>query len=125
MNPIEFWFFTFAFVVLFLAMLLFVVFGQVTVRKLRKNPEIKGKLGMEYVSGWDIINVAQALSFPESWSRKLESGPLSFLYANQDLIKSNTNNLDKFLGVTFYISLMISGFSIILLVLLNTFGVFD
>ena len=38
-----------------LSAVLYVVFGQVTVRKLRKNPNTKELLGMEFISGWDII----------------------------------------------------------------------
>ena len=43
----------------FVVMLLYLLFGQITVRKLRKNPETKQSLGIEFVSGWDILNVAQ------------------------------------------------------------------
>jgi len=42
----------------FIAGFLFVLFGQITVRKLRKNPATKNELGVEFLSGWDIINVA-------------------------------------------------------------------
>ncbi len=35
----------------FIACILFVIFGQVTVRKLRKNPEKKQALGIEFVGG--------------------------------------------------------------------------
>jgi len=44
----------------FVAWILFIIFGQVTVRKLRKNPETKHELGIEFASGWDIFNVASA-----------------------------------------------------------------
>jgi len=63
-------------------MVFFILFGQITVRKLRKNPDTKERLGIEFISGWDIINVAQALSIPRAWRRKLKSSPLSALYAN-------------------------------------------
>ncbi len=49
-------------VVAFIGCILFVIFGLVTVRKLRKNPETKHALGIEFASGWDILNVAGALS---------------------------------------------------------------
>lgn len=49
----------------FITSVLFVIFGQVTVRKLRKNPETRHELGIGFASGWDITNVAQALSLPE------------------------------------------------------------
>ena len=77
------------------AAILYVVFGQVTVRKLRKNPKTKDALGLEYASGWDIINVAQALAIPRSWSRKLESSQLSCLHANSDLLFENTSKFEN------------------------------
>ena len=49
-----------------IAGILFVAFGQITVRKLRKKPKTKDSLGLEFISGWDIINVAQVFSFPRA-----------------------------------------------------------
>ncbi len=107
-----------------IACILYILFGQITVRKLRKNPETKDSLGLEYVSGWDIINVAQTLAFPRSWSKKLENGKLSFLYANISIIQSHTTKFDRFLGALFYWLLMISGLSLALLALLDALGIF-
>jgi len=109
----------------FFACVLFVIFGQVTVRKLRKNPETRAHLGVELASGWDIINVAQSLAIPRSWSRKLEASPISVMYANSEELFKHTNRLDRFLGFIFYWLLTISGFSMIGLVILNSLGVFD
>ena len=106
-------------------MLLFVLFGQMTVRKLRKNPDTKHDLGAEFVSGWDIINVAQALSIPRSLIKKFKVSQLSLLYADADLLYKHTNKYDRFLGRLFYCMLMISGLSGALLGLLNVFGVLD
>ena len=58
----------------FVALIMFVLFGQITVRKLRKNPELQHALGLELVSGWDIINVAQALAMPKAAMNKLSEG---------------------------------------------------
>jgi len=105
--------------------ILYVAFGQITVRKLRNNPKTKDQLALEYASGWDIINVAQALAFPRSWSRKLEKSPLSSMYANSQILFENTNKFDRFLGIVFYWLFMTSGLTGALLVLLNFLGVFD
>jgi len=56
----------------FIVMVLFVLFGQITVRKLRKNSETKTELGFEFASGWDILNVAQALALPKVITRRLK-----------------------------------------------------
>lgn len=105
-----------------IACFLYVIFGQVTVIRLRKNPKTKETLGLEFVSGWDIINVDQALAFPASWSRKLERSRISFLYANAKKLRENTTRLDRILGSMFYWTMMLSGLSGVLLVLLNSLG---
>lgn len=89
--------------------ILLVIFGQLTVRKLRKNPDMKHVLGMELISGWDILNVAQALAIPKSWMKKLENSSLSFLYANSESIRNHTNRLDRVLGLLLYWSVMATG----------------
>ena len=61
-----------------MAWVLFIIFGQVTVRKFRKNPAMKHELGVEFLSGWDIFNVAQALSMPRSLLRIFETPPCHF-----------------------------------------------
>jgi len=57
----------------FIGCILFVIFGQVTVRKLRNNPETRHELGMEFASGWDITNVAQALSLPKFLQKRVKT----------------------------------------------------
>ena len=104
--------------------ILYVAFGQITVRKLRKNPKTKGSLGLEYASGWDIINVAQAFSLPRSWTRKIENSKFSFMYANATVLFENTTRFDQILGFVFYWLLTLSGLSGALLVLLNYLGIF-
>ncbi len=94
---------------IFFSAVLYVAFGQITVRKLRKNPETKNELGMEFVSGWDIINVAQALAMPTFILRKFKNKKLSFLYANADLLIKHTNKFDRVLAFLFYWLLMSSG----------------
>ena len=112
----------FVFIFMLIACILYVIFGQITVRKLRKNPKTRDALGLEFVSGWDIINVAQALAFPASWSRKLEKSQISYLYANAGMLRENTTRLDRVLGSLFYWTMMLSGLSGAFLVLLNALG---
>ncbi|GGY63284.1 hypothetical protein GCM10007071_07320 [Marinobacter zhanjiangensis] len=87
---------------MFLAALLYVIFGQVTVRRLRKNPEVRDKLGMELASGWDILNVAGALSRPHWLSLRLRKSRLSFTAADERPIYAHTNWFDRFLGRLFF-----------------------
>ena len=108
----------------FFALIFYVVFGQVTVRKLRKNPKTKDALGSELASGWDILNVAKAMALPNSWSKMFENSILSSMYANSSLILEHTNKLDRFLGVLFFWLWLVSGSTMILLVVLKNVGVF-
>lgn len=105
--------------------ILYVAFGQITVRKLRKSPKTKDLLGVEYVSGWDIINVAQAFAFPRSWTKKVENSKFSFIYANATVLFENTTKFDQVLGCIFYWLVTISGLSMALLALLDSLGVFS
>ncbi|WP_417520432.1 hypothetical protein [Marinobacter sp.] len=105
--------------------ILYVAFGQITVRKLRKNPKVRDQLGIEYASGWDIINVAQAFAFPRNWTRKVENSRFSFIHANATLLYENTKKYDQILGCIFYWLLTASGLSMILLVLANYLGAFN
>jgi hypothetical protein len=83
--------------------ILYVIFGQITVRKLRKSPDTKAALGVEFLSGWDIINVAQALAIPKKWASKF----------------------DRVLAFIFYWLLMFIGITGIFLALFDAIGVFD
>ena len=107
----------------FFAMITFVLFGQITVRKLRKDPKTKHQLGIELVSGWDIINAAQALVMPDFIARIIKNSPLSGLCANSYILKKHTNLFDKILGVIFYTLYSFSGLSLALLALLNVLGI--
>lgn len=119
----EFEFFIIAFIDMLAACVLFVVFGQVTVRKLRKNPKTRDHLGIEFASGWDILNVAQVLAIPRSWSRRMEKSSLVALHAKSDIVHKNTNRFDKVLGIIFFWTFASSGTLLILLAILSKFGV--
>jgi hypothetical protein len=106
-----------------LACILYVLFGQITVRKLRKNPDTKHELGLSFVSGWDILNVAQALAWP-GLNRKIKQGQLGALEADPDMLRKHTNKFDRFLGAAFYWTFMGSGLSLVTLSILNLTGLF-
>lgn len=109
----------------FFALITFVLFGQITVRKLRKNPKTKDELGVEFMSGWDILNVAEALALPKFMARRLKNSPLSALYANSALLKKHTNKFDRILGTIFYILFMSSGLTLAFLAFLDFLGLFE
>lgn len=91
-----------------LSLVFYVLFGQITVRRLRNNPETKGSLGIEFASGWDIFNVAQALSLPRFITRKLAESPMASFYANRDALDKSTNLFDRGLANIFYWMLVLS-----------------
>ena len=104
-------------------MILYLFFSQLTVKKLRKNPETKHELGAEYMSGWDVINVAQALSLPTRFMNKLRNSQLSFLHSNVDILKKHTTKFDRILAKLFYWSLNITGFSTLIWSIMVSLGV--
>ncbi|MCP4342508.1 MAG: hypothetical protein GY799_27415 [Desulfobulbaceae bacterium] len=86
----------------FVAMILYVVFGQITVRKLRKKTETKDKLGVEFVSGSDILNIAQALALPKFITKKMNKSPISFFHADTELLIRHTSYVDRVLASILY-----------------------
>ena len=104
------------------ACVLFVIFGQVTVRKLRKNPETKQALGIDFANGWDILNVAQALSLPAVLEKKLKNRAF---HANADLLYKHTTVFDRVLAQMFFWSWAFSGTGLIILMVLNWIWNFD
>ena len=105
-----------------LSLVLYVIFGQVTVRRLRKNAVTKKALGLEFASGWDIINVAQALSLPRSFTKRLERSSLSVMYADSNLLRQNTTLVDRIIAGLFYWMFMLSSLAMIALVSINGLG---
>ncbi len=110
---------------LFIAMILHVVFGQITVRKLRKNPKTKDALGMEFISGWDILNVAGALSRPKWLTRRFKKSNLSFLAADADILYKHTTLFDRILARIFCWSFYSSAAFLMILVILDSVGFWD
>ncbi len=104
--------------------ILFVIFGQITVRKLRKNPETKQALGIEFASGWNILNVAQALALPKSVTQKIRRRSMG-LEADPDVLYRHTTIFDRVLARIFYILFVFSGSGFAILVILNWLQVFD
>ncbi len=107
----------------FIACVLFVIFGQVTVRKLRKNPETKQALGIEFASGWNILNVAQ-LALPQSVAQKIWRRSMG-LEAGPDVLYRYTTTFDRVLARAFYILFVFSGSGFAILVMLNWLKAFD
>lgn len=105
--------------VMFIALILYVIFGQITVRKLRKNPETKHRLGLELASGLDILNVAQALSLPRSITRIFARGPLSALHADAEVLSKNTTKLDRYMARTVYWLLMTTAILLFALIIVD------
>ncbi len=110
--------FAWAMLGLFLSMILYVLFGQITVRKLRNNPETKSILGVEFASGWDVLNVAQALALPKFITKRFNNSPISFFYANTDILVRSTNKFDRLLAFIFFWLFTISIISLLSLAVL-------
>lgn len=106
-----------------IAAILYVLLGQITVRKLRKNPEVQNELGIELESGWDILNVAGALSTPRWLREKFLSSPLSRLSANYQLLYDNTTKFDRVLARVFWFFYVVSVGLMLLFIAANSSGI--
>ena len=108
-----------------LTCLLYVIFGQVTVKKLRKNPATREQLGVSVASGWDILNVAGALSRPKWLSERLRRSPLSFTAADERPLYAYTTRFDRFLARVFFWLWTVTGIGIISTVIFTAVGLID
>ena len=113
------------FLFILIGWVLFVLLGQITVRTLRKNPETRDKLGLDFASGWDIFNVAGAMCRPHWLSERLRRSTLSFTAADERPIYENTNWFDRLLGRTMFIMMMGAVAVMLVLILLNFIGLVD
>lgn len=113
-----------AFSVLLFGWCFFLIFGRVTVRKLERDPEVRSRLGFEAISGWRIFNVAEALVLPKSFFQKVKGTRLSGMWADASLLRARTNTLDRVLAHVFVWTFMSSTAALMLLMVLDWFGVF-
>ncbi|ARU55377.1 hypothetical protein OLMES_1298 [Oleiphilus messinensis] len=74
------------------------VFAQTTVRKIENNPTLMDQVGIEFINGWRIFNIAEALAMPLAIFNRIKSSPLGVLYANAEPLRESANRLDKFLA---------------------------
>ena len=93
---------------------LLVVFGEVTVRRLRKDPEVRRQMGFELLPGWDIVNVAVALSWPRRIMRWFDARAVLGVHANSETMYRHTSGPERFLARAFYWSLVFSCVSLAL-----------
>jgi hypothetical protein len=105
-------------------LILFVVFGQKTVRKLRKNPATKNALGIQFISGWDIGNVMMALALPKKITRIIKRSPLAALAADTDLLKKHTTRFDQILAKILYTTIASSVLAMFTLMFADKLGIF-
>lgn len=125
MDGLEWFLWWFGMGGVFLSWILFLIFAQVTVRKLRKNTATRNQLGVEFMSGYDTFNVASALSTPR-WLRKIFArSPLAFLAADYQTLYDNTSLFDRILARTFWCIFSLSGTMLILLLIFDKTGLFD
>ena len=119
---------TIFFVIILLAMIvdlfLFIFFGQKTVRKLRNNPAIKDSLGIEFISGWDIIHVTNALALPEWLNRKVRQSRLSAFFANAEVLKKHVTKFDVVIAKVFWGLWIAWTSALVILMLIDKCGVF-
>jgi hypothetical protein len=81
--------------------ILFVAFGQVTVRKLRKNPATRDALGFEHIGGADIATAAFSLLVPKSlWFRYRQRREEGWPAPDPGLLRQHMSKLDQILGKT-------------------------
>lgn len=113
--------------ILFFCMLitgiLFILFGETTVRRLRKNPETKEALGFDFIGGRDIMNVAIALSMPKRLMNKAKKSKINFMFADIEVLNKYTSRYDIILAKIFYYLFIFDGLLIFTLIGMKLLGI--
>ena len=110
------------FIAFFGALILFVIFGETTVRRLRKNTELRDALGMDIISGKDILNVATALSMSRHWNRRLRNTAVGSYFADADLLYKHTSVVDRVMARLIHWTFVITIIGLMSLFALHRFG---
>ena len=122
---VKLWWFGIALSFTVVALVLQIIFSNVTVRRLRKNSETKDALGAEFFSGMDALNVVRALCFSRSRNREARKGMASFLVADADLIYKHTSKKERVFGRVLATAYLVACGSLALLVLFDQFSWLD
>ena len=117
-------FFIFILLVMIVDFIVLVAFGQKTVRKLRKNPNTKDALGIQFVNGWDILNVTIAFGLPRKLNRFLRKTTFSPFHADADLLERYMTRVDLILARVHFSLWMFSAFALLTFIFLFKIGVF-
>lgn len=110
---------------LLFSMIFYVLFGQLTVRKLRKNQETKDNLGIELASGLDVLNVAGALTRPKWLDKRIKASPTSSFATDSKMLYQHTTIFDRILARLFCIIFYSTGTFTIFFIFADLFGAFD
>ncbi|WP_226668692.1 hypothetical protein [Microbulbifer aggregans] len=100
----------------------YVTFGFLTVRRLRKIPELDYDLGTRFIGGRDVFKVAAALAVPKPWINKVENSSISFYISNPTLIRKNTNKFEQAFGASVFWSFWIAFLYLASIVILIELG---
>lgn len=124
MSYLSFILFTFIIVGLIISGFLFVVFSDVTVRRLRNHQETKDVLGVEFATGADTVNVAVALSLPRPLYNKLfRRKNQYFTNADAEKISAFTSVVDRLIARLFFWSYFATVLTILTAVTLYSFKI--
>ncbi|KAB7627276.1 hypothetical protein [Alkalilimnicola sp. S0819] len=103
--------------------ILFVIFGRTTVRRFSRMETTRARLGTELISGWRIFNVAEALVLPVTLFDKLHAGRLSAFWADARVLRRHATRYDKVMAHLFFWTFVPSTALVILVVVLDRFGI--
>ncbi|MBU6439621.1 MAG: hypothetical protein KGS28_05245 [Betaproteobacteria bacterium] len=81
---------------------LFVVLALHTVRRLRRQPGVEDRLGVEFIRGWRVLNVAMAVSWPRRVLDYLDYRAQPIVHFHAATIRAHTTRADRVLGRACY-----------------------
>lgn len=125
MGSFHFVFFGIILLIMVIDLILFVFFGQKTVRKLRKNPATKDALGIELMSGWDILHVMDALALPRWLTSKVRKSGIGPYFPDAEILKQHVTKFDIRLAKVVLVLWVTWVLLLFILMILDKIGVFE
>jgi hypothetical protein len=112
-----------SFVLLMCGSVSMLAFGLITVRRLRKLPEVNNSLGWQPLPGFGAFNAAAALTDSRTVTRVIVVTPLRRLFADREAIYRNTAPWERRLARFAYLNLTLNVPLIFVCASINRWGV--
>lgn len=81
---------------------LYVMFNLLTVRRLRRDPQIRLRLGIALFPGGETVGIARTLTWPRAWVRRTDRKASDAIRPDPEALYRHTHAGERYLARTCY-----------------------